>query len=172
MSRLSRGRVCSADQRFHVCRDRVSGTLTREPVALQLTAARLAYRTRSAAFAEQCAHRGLHVFLAVLFLGSAQRVAASGLVIEWTAPPECPDKAHIEARVVRSFGDAARANLTATGDVTHIDQTNIGGRFSLLRFGARACRVWTLGPLDLACSAVSARCIAHPHRDLPAVRRS
>jgi hypothetical protein len=56
--------------------------------------------------------------LAVLCLGTARDVAASEVVVEWTAPPECPDQADMVDLVERALGDTSNANLTATAKVT------------------------------------------------------
>lgn len=64
------------------------------------------------------AQRILHVGLACLCLCTARDVAASELIVEWTAPPECPDHGDIVSSVERSLGDPANVNLTATATVT------------------------------------------------------
>ena len=60
----------------------------------------------------------LQIGLTVLCLGTARDVAASEVIVEWTAPPECPDQADMVDFVERALGDATNANLTATANVT------------------------------------------------------
>lgn len=56
--------------------------------------------------------------LALLCAGTARHVAASDLIVEWTAPPECPDKEKLTSRIEDSLGDAVTRNLTAATRVT------------------------------------------------------
>ena len=60
----------------------------------------------------------LQIGLAALCLGTAREVEASELIVEWTAPPECPEQADVLSIVERSLGDATNVNLTATASVT------------------------------------------------------
>ena len=62
--------------------------------------------------------RALGFWLVLLHLASAKAVAASEVVIEWTAPAECPDHAELVSRVEQALGDAVTANLTASARVT------------------------------------------------------
>jgi len=54
----------------------------------------------------------------MLCLATPREVSASELIIEWTAPPECPEQAEVVSNVERSLGDDARVNLTVTASVT------------------------------------------------------
>ena len=60
---------------------------------------------------------------ALCWLGSANGAAASELVLEWNAPPECPDRDELESRVNRLVGNAVTTNLAATTEVKRIAGT-------------------------------------------------
>jgi hypothetical protein len=68
-------------------------------------------------------YRVLYVCLTFLCVCSTRSVAASELVIEWTAPPDCPDQDDFVSRVERSLGAGVKANLTAKAHVTEIAGT-------------------------------------------------
>jgi len=75
---------------------------------------------------KRAARLGTHALslaCAVCWLGSASGVAAAELVVEWNAPPECPDRDQLESRVRRLVGNAVTTNLTATTQVKHIAGT-------------------------------------------------
>ena len=61
--------------------------------------------------------RALQLACALFCAGAANSVAAAELVVEWSAPAECPDREELEARVGRLIGNAVKTNLTATTDV-------------------------------------------------------
>ena len=65
----------------------------------------------------------LGVCVACLCLCTTQEAAASELIVEWIAPPECPNQAHVVSIVERSLGSAAKVNLTATANVTRATGT-------------------------------------------------
>ncbi len=63
----------------------------------------------------------LFVSLFVLLCASnARRAAAAEVLIEWTAPAECPDHANIASRVEVALGGTATTNLTATVHLTRV----------------------------------------------------
>jgi hypothetical protein len=57
--------------------------------------------------------------LLALCVGRADIVRASEFIIEWSAPPQCPDRSSLIALVESALADRPRANLTATAVVTH-----------------------------------------------------
>ena len=71
--------------------------------------------------APRLGQRALRMALGFVLVGSAQRVAASELVLEWHAPEGCPDREQLALRVSRLVGDVVKSNLTAATDVTRTD---------------------------------------------------
>lgn len=60
----------------------------------------------------------LQVALAVCLLSLSRTVRASEPVIEWNAPPECPDRDELASQVHRLLGGEVQSNVSATTDVT------------------------------------------------------
>lgn len=56
-------------------------------------------------------------------MSSARDVSASDIVIEWTAPRECPGQSDVVSGVERALGDGANASLTAVVRVTRAGDT-------------------------------------------------
>ncbi|HKU38611.1 MAG TPA: hypothetical protein VJR89_10705 [Polyangiales bacterium] len=58
------------------------------------------------------------LWLVLLWLSSAQAAAASELLVDWSAPPECPAQDEVVSHVERALGEGAKVNLTAIVRVT------------------------------------------------------
>jgi hypothetical protein len=56
-------------------------------------------------------------------MSSARDVSASEIIIEWTAPRECPGQSEVVSGVDRALGDGAKASLTAIVRVTKAGDT-------------------------------------------------
>lgn len=56
-------------------------------------------------------------------MSSPRNASASELIVEWTAPPECPDQDDVVSDVERALGEGAKPNLTAIARVTRAADT-------------------------------------------------
>src|SRR5689334_7497738 len=60
-------------------------------------------------------------WLAFLCMSSPRDVSASEIILEWTAPPECPGQSAVVSRVDHALGDGSNASLTAIVRVTRAE---------------------------------------------------
>jgi hypothetical protein len=61
------------------------------------------------------------VFLLWIVAGTAQRVGAADLELDWIAPPACPTLHDVKARVLDQMASSVPANLSALIEVTRVE---------------------------------------------------